>query len=122
MVYYWIYKCRWLFFNTCLKVKKKASKYGYRLNLFFTLTQHEKSKETLHDIQNYFQCGKCLPQHKNCINYTVSGKVTLYNSVIPHFKSIAKSKIPSVYTVSKHRKASLKTRTLNTARICRYHR
>ena len=65
--------------------KSKASKYGYRLKPLFTLTQHEKSKETLHDIRNYFQCGKCLPQHKNCINYTVFGKVDLYNSVIPHF-------------------------------------
>ena len=65
--------------------KSKISKYDYRLKPLFTVTQHEKSKETLHDIQNYFQCGKCIPQHKNCINYTVSSRVDLYNSIIPHF-------------------------------------
>jgi LAGLIDADG endonuclease len=63
----------------------KTSQYGYRLKPIFTVTQHEKSKETLHDIQNYFQCGKFILQHKNCINYTVSSRVDLYNSIIPHF-------------------------------------
>lgn len=65
--------------------RSHTSRYGYRFSPVFTITQHQRSQDVLIAIQETFQCGNCVIQHKECINYTVRGHKQLSQVVIPHF-------------------------------------
>lgn len=79
------------FVNTdgCFSVhieKDKATRFGYRIKPVFSITQHQNSKHVLEAIQEYFQCGKCILQHRSCLNYRVTNREHLRKYILPHFQ------------------------------------
>ncbi len=62
-----------------------SSRFGYRLKPVYSVTQHRDSSHVLFAFESYFQCGKVVHQHRECLNYTVTSRVDLIKNVIPHF-------------------------------------
>ena len=73
-------------------VKNSTVRFGYQIFTEFVITQGEKSKQTLEDIQEYFGCGKLyINKRKDNHNeplyrYCVRSREDLKNVILPFFE------------------------------------
>ena len=72
-------------------IKNATTKFGWQVFPEFVVTQGEKSKNSLHILNDYFKCGKIFvnnryDNHKeNIYRYCVRSKVELSEKIIPFF-------------------------------------
>ena len=66
------------------------AKWGWLIDPDFTVNQHRQSRELLESIQRFFGCGKIYeksPNKSNVLTYTVYGRRTILEKVIPFLDS-----------------------------------
>lgn len=73
-------------------IKNSTTKHGYQIFPEFVITQGEKSKTALLEIQNYFGCGKLYVNRRrdnhreNLYRYCVRSVTDLTTKIIPFFE------------------------------------
>ena len=66
--------------------KSNKSKIGYNVELIFTLALHEKDRDILEQIKNYFGVGYITQHGKNTLQYRVKSVKDL-NLIVEHFEN-----------------------------------
>ena len=60
-------------------------KCGYQVLPEFTVVQHERDVDLLHELRSFFSCGVVRTNHGNRWAFRVRGKEDLLNHVVPFF-------------------------------------
>lgn len=64
----------------------KTSKIGYKVNIFFSITQHSRDESVLVKIKHFLKCGNIIQNNNNLLEYKVAGIKDISTNIIPFFQ------------------------------------